>query len=101
MKPVEPEPKPIPSALSSARSSASKPAKKQKTAKEIQDEAFIVKHNKEQKIIQDQQQRVADFLQFMIEKIDMQNLISDLDKPIELNPLIVLSQIQAYEDEEP
>jgi len=27
----------------------------------------------------------------MIEKIDMQNLISDLDKPIELNPLIVLS----------
>jgi hypothetical protein len=37
----------------------------------------------------------------MIEKIDMKNLITNLDKPIELNPLIVLSQIQAYEDEEP
>ena len=51
VRPIEPEPKPMSSALSSARSSASKPAKKQKTAKEIQDEAFIAKHNKEQKII--------------------------------------------------
>jgi hypothetical protein len=31
----------------------------------------------------------------------MQEFIQTLDKPIELNPLAVLAQIQAYEDEEP
>ncbi len=38
---------------------------------------------------------------FLISKIDMNELIKTLDTPIELNPLAILAQIQAYEDEEP
>jgi len=40
-------------------------------------------------------------LAFVISKVDVTELIQTLDKPIELNPLVVLAQIQAYEDEEP
>ena len=44
---------------------------------------------------------MADYLAFVISKIDMHELTKTLDTPIELNPLAVLAQIQAYEDEEP
>ena len=92
VKPIEPEIRPpvLPQQIS-ARSSASTPAKKVKTAKELQDEVFLKKHEKEQEILNQQHKRVADYLNFVISKIDMPELIRTLDTPIELNPLAVLA----------
>jgi len=51
----------------------------------------LKKHEKEQETLKQQHQRVADYLAFVISKIDMQELIKTLDTPIELNPLAVLA----------
>ncbi len=92
MKPVEPEIRPpVLTTQNSARSSASSPAKKVKTAKELQDEVFLKKHEKEQEILKQQNRKVADYLAFVISKIDMPEFIKSLDTPIELNPLAVLA----------
>lgn len=97
----EPELKPFLSTQSSVKSTASQPVKKQKTTKELQDEIFMKKHQAEQQTLKEQQNRVSEYLKFLVKRIDMQEFIQTLDKPIELNPLAVLAQIQAYEDEEP
>ena len=69
------------------------------TQREIEDEKFRKKHEAEQKIIKDQQNKVEEYLDFMIKRIDFESFIHALDKPIEQDPLKVLACIQAYEDD--
>lgn len=98
-----PEPEPEfrpPSAQSSTLSSATKPKPKQKTAKDIADEQYMVKHNKEQADLRTQQAGYREYLDFLVKRVDLAVLCEQLDAPITQNPLSVLEQIQAYEDEE-
>ena len=49
------------------------------------------KHEAEQLKIKEQQQRVSDFVDFMIKRCDLKKLVKSLDKPIEQDPLKVLA----------
>lgn len=62
---VKPEPEPI-SAPNSARSAASAPAKKPKTQKEKDDDAYLEKHSKQMAEVDSHNKRVTNFLDHMV-----------------------------------
>lgn len=69
--------------------------KKEKTEREIQDEEYKVKHA--QKVIQKDKvlEQEIDFIEFMVSRVELKQLIEVLEKPIEHNPMKMLARIQA------
>ena len=65
-----------------------KPAK---TAREIEDEKYREKHAALAKVIAERQEKVEGFLDFLCKRVDMMKLKDSLNKPIEQDPLKILT----------
>lgn len=70
-----------------------KPEPKKKTEKELADEAFLKKHEEQQKSLKEHQDKCREVLDFMVSKIDLNQMILSLDQPVKQNPLVVLANI--------
>ena len=90
-----PSPKPI-----SAKSPDAIGKKPTKTIRELEDEKFREKHEVSMKMIQERQDKVEGFLDFICKRVDRQKLMESLNKPIEQDPLKILTQIQGYDDDD-
>lgn len=93
----EKPPAPKPAGTKPASELGQKPAK---TAREIEDEKYREKHAGLAKINQDRQDKVEGFLDFLCKRCDLIKLKDSLNKPIEQDPLKILTQIQGYDDED-
>ena len=51
-------------------------------------------------MIMDRQEKVEVFLDFICKRVDRQKLMESLNKPIEQDPLKILTQIQGYDEED-
>jgi hypothetical protein len=74
--------------------------KKVKSDREVADEKFKEEHGKKESKFNERHSEVSQFLDFMCKRVDLKNLIEALNTPISRDPLKVLKQIQAYEDDE-
>lgn len=74
--------------------------KKVKSEREVADEKFKDEHAKKESKFDERHAEVSHFLDFMCKRVDLNKLIESLNTPIARDPLKVLKQIQAYEDEE-
>ena len=52
------------------------------------------------KVLKDREDQVIDFLDFMCKRVDLRELMDSLNKPIERDPMKVLSQIVNCYDED-
>ena len=57
-------------------------------------------HNESVKKINDRDQQIIDFLDFMCKRVDLKELINALNKPISRDPMKILSQIVNCYDED-
>jgi hypothetical protein len=69
------------------------PVVKEKTQREIEDEEFKKKHEEDKKKQESLILIETEFLDFMVDKIDIKALIDVMEKPIEHNPLKRLAMI--------
>ena len=70
------------------------------TQREIKDEQFKMNHAENMKMIKEREDQVIDFLDFMCKRVDLRELMESLNKPIERDPMKVLSQIVNCYDED-
>ena len=71
-----------------------------KTQREIKDEEYKAKHDENMRVLKDREDQVVDFLDFMCKRVDLRELMESLNKPIERDPMKVLSQIVNCYDED-
>ena len=71
-----------------------------KTIREIKDEEFKVKHTQNMKLLNEREEKVVDFLDFMVKHADLNELMEALNKPIARDPMKILSQIVNCYDED-
>ena len=93
----KPEPKPAPVPAGVKKGAQPKPPK---TMREIKDETFKRKHEEDMEKLQDREKKVITFLDFMCKRVDLKELIEALNKPIERDPMKILSQMVNNYDEE-
>ena len=94
----KPEPKPSPKPAGITMGAKPKPPK---TIREIRDEEFKNKHDAAMKMLKDREDKVIDFLDFMVKRVDLRELIESLNKPIERDPMKILSQhVNCYDEED-
>ena len=94
----KPEPKPSPKPLGVKVGAQPRPAK---TANQIRDEEFKKKHEQSMIVLREREEKVIDFLDFLCARVDLKELMESLNKPIERDPLKVLSQIvNCYDEDE-
>lgn len=93
----KPEPKPAPKPAGVKVGVAPKPPK---TLREIKDDAFKQKHEEALQKLKDRENRVISFLDFMCKRVDLKELIEALNKPIQRDPMKILSQMVNCYDEE-
>ena len=94
----KPEPKPSPKPLGVKVGAQPRPAK---TANQIRDEEFKKKHEQSMNVLREREEKVIDFLDFLCARVDLKELMESLNKPIERDPLKVLSQIvNCYDEDE-
>lgn len=93
----KPEPKPAPKPVGVKMGAQPRPPK---TLKEIKDEEYKKSHDESVKKINDRDQQIIDFLDFMCKRVDLKELINALNKPIERDPMKILSQIVNCYDED-
>ena len=94
----KPEPKPSPKPLGVKVGVQPRPAK---TANQIRDEEFKKKHEQSMNVLREREEKVIDFLDFLCARVDLKELMESLNKPIERDPLKVLSQIvNCYDEDE-
>lgn len=67
----DPEPEFRPPSAQSTLSSATKPKPKQKTAKDIADEQYMIRHNKQQAELKAQQIGYREFLDFLVKRVEL------------------------------
>ena len=68
--------------------------------REIEDEKFIKKNKEDLALVERQNQKLIDFLDFLCSKVDSQSLLRSLSTPIVHDPLVVLARIQEHEDDD-
>ena len=93
----KPEPKPSPKPVGVKMGAQPRPPK---TLREIKDEEFKNKHDENIKKLQDRENQVIEFMNFMCKRVDLKELIIALNKPIERDPMKILSQIVNCYDED-
>ena len=71
-----------------------------KTQREIRDEEFKRRHDENTKFLKEREDQVIDFIDFMCKRVDLRDLMESLNKPIERDPMKVLSQIVNCYDED-
>ena len=74
--------------------------KRVKSEREIADEKFKQDHQQKQDKFDERHANVAKYMEFLCKRVDLAKLITALNTPIAKDPLKVLKQIQAYEDDE-
>jgi len=84
----KPEPKPAPKPAGVKMGAQPRPPK---TLKEIKYEEYKKSHDESVKKINERDQQIIDFLDFMCKRVDLKELISALNKPIERDPMKILS----------
>ena len=93
----KPEPKPSPKPAGVKVGAQPRPPK---TVREIRDEEFKSKHDENMALLKGREEQVIDFLDFMCKRTDLRELMEALNKPIERDPMKILSQIVNCYDEE-
>jgi len=94
----KPEPKPSPKPVGVKVGAQPRPPK---TIREIRDEQYKGKHEESIKKLQAREDRVIEFLDFMIKRVDLKELMEALNKPIERDPMRILSQqVNCYDDDD-
>ena len=86
----EPEPKPAPKPAG-VKAGGKSPAKPPKTEREIADEAYKKKHAQQEEKQKAKEEKIVDFLDFMCGRVDLRDLITSFDKPIEQDPVKILA----------
>ena len=74
--------------------------KRVKSDREIADEKFKAQHYAHLDKLEERHAEVSKYLDFLCKRTDLQKLIEALNDPIKKDPLKVLKQIQAYEEDE-
>ena len=94
----KPEPKPAPKPAGVPIGAQPRPPK---TIREIQDEEFKKKHDESMKALEDRDNAVISFLDFMCKRVDLRELMESLNRPISRDPMKILSQIvNCYDEDE-
>ena len=52
------------------------------------------------KVLKEREDKVIDFIDFMVKRVDLKELIDSLNKPIERDPMKILAQIVNCYDED-
>jgi hypothetical protein len=73
--------------------------KRVKSERELADEKFKAEHLKKQQTVDERHTEIAKYLDFLCNRVDMRQLLEQLNTPIAKDPLKVLKQIQAYDDD--
>lgn len=84
----KPEPKPSPKPVGVKMGAQPRPPK---SIREIRDEEYKNKYDEKTKERQDKEERVIEFLDFMCKRVDLRELMDSLNKPIERDPMKILS----------
>ena len=94
----KPEPKPAPKPQGVPIGAQPRPPK---TISEIKDEEFKKKHDESMKMLEERDDAVVEFLDFMCKRVDLRELMDSLNKPISRDPMKMLSQIvNCYDEDE-
>jgi hypothetical protein len=94
----KPEPKPAPKPVGVKVGAQPRPPK---TLREIKDEEYKKKHEEAVQKIKDRDDKVIEFLDFMCKRVDLKELTESLNRPIERDPMKILSQIvNCYDEDE-
>ena len=94
----KPEPKPSPKPEGVTIGAKPRPPK---TLREIKDEEFKKMHDGNMNQLKDRESKVIDFLDFMCKRVDLKELIAALNKPIQRDPMKILSQhVNCYDEED-
>ena len=93
----KPPPKPSPKPEGVKMGAQPRPPK---TQREIRDEEFKRRHDENTKFLKEREDQVIDFIDFMCKRVDLRDLMESLNKPIERDPMKVLSQIVNCYDED-
>ena len=86
----EPEPKPKPAKIEPAIIKRPESPKRIKSERELADEKFTLEHEKKQKILEERQQEVKKYLEFLCKRVDLLKMITTINNPIVQDPIKVL-----------
>lgn len=86
----EPEPKPKPAKIEPAIIKKPESPKRIKSERELADEKFTQEHEKKQKILEERQQEVKRYLEFLCKRVDLLKMITTINNPIVQDPIKVL-----------
>jgi len=93
----KPEPKPSPKPQGVKLGAQPRPPK---TLREIKDLEFKERHEENLAILREREDKVVEFLDFICKRVDLDVLMEALNKPIQRDPMKILSQIVNCYDED-